>query len=216
MKLKIYILVLPTYFSLANFYPLTSWANYEKYDNIVDKLSENLTQEVRKKPNMTTLNNLRKTFKNSFSLGLTQTFYNFSSNISLSGVHNQGGLSLSLGRNWTPELSTEASYTYFSEVGGSYNLIRLSELTLRGIYQSPNIKNWNIRIGFGLSSRFLNVQGPNPIQVNTPSALVLLGVVSYLGPRVSIGSDITFKTATVDDTIDRNSMDLAFKVNTHF
>ncbi|MCJ8277455.1 MAG: hypothetical protein MJK18_11490, partial [Bdellovibrionales bacterium] len=116
-------------------------------------------------------------------------------------------------KNW----GIEGSYINYGQIEPNSNTIKLREYSVRGLYNPSISTHWNARMGLGVSSRFLNISNPQVSQeYRTPSGLFLFGVESYINSFISFGADLSFKTAMIDDTIDKNSVDLAFKVDAHF
>ena len=194
----------------------TTLADYESYDEIVDKLSKFSTTETHTPKKYVAP--MRTFSKAHLGLGFTQTFYDADAVNLDSRMQNQGGLLIAVGIDLLNEKwAIEGSYINYGKIQPSSNTIKLREFTVRALYKPNMNKSWNARIGLGVSSRFLNVSNS---QINedyrTPSGLFLFGLESYINSSVSFGADLSFKTAMIDDTIDKNSVDLAFKVDTHF
>lgn len=195
---------------------LNVYADYESYDEIVDKLSKYSNTEVTQKPVFTSSS---RTFSTAhLGLGFTQTFYDADASSLNSNMQNQGGLLVTVGVDLLNEQwGVEGSFINFGKLEASNSDIKLKEFTIRGLYKPSVAKNWNMRLGLGVSSRFLDISNS---EINrsykTPSGLFLFGIESYMNSFISVGADLSFKTAMINDTIDKNSIDLAFKVDTHF
>lgn len=195
---------------------LNVYADYESYDEIVDKLSKYSNTEVIKKPVYTSSS---RTFSTAhLGLGFTQTFYDADASNLNSNMQNQGGLLVTVGVDLLNEQwGVEGSFINFGKLETSNSDVKLKEFTIRGLYKPSVAKNWNMRLGLGVSSRFLDVSNSETNRsYKTPSGLFLFGIESYMNSFISVGADLSFKTAMINDTIDKNSVDLAFKVDTHF
>ena len=206
----------------------TLLANFESYDEIVDKLSKyGTTEKIKTK---------KPTFKKDIppmvhmGLGLTQSFFGThgsSSGVPLAdqsptvSIQNQGGVMINLGvdvlnRNW----GLEGSYANFGIQETEDRSLQLREFAIKGVYKPLLSSTWTLRTGVGMSARFLDIISSGQNQINqshkTPSGLFFLALDNYLTPFVSVGADLGLKTALIEDTIDRASVDLTFRVDTHF
>lgn len=197
------------------FAPLT-FADYEGYDEIVDKLSRYQTTEVRK--DISSARTSRSFSRAHIGLGLTQTFFDADAPNLNSGMQNQGGLIINVGVDVLSSLwGVEGSYANFGNRSTDDNQINLREFSLIGLYKPALNKNWNMRMGVGVSSRFLKINNlVASSEYRTPSGIFLFGMDTYLNSFISVGADFKFKTAMIHETIDKNSVDLAFRVDTHF
>ncbi len=206
-------LLLPTLIFLVT---TLAQADYEGYDEIVEKLSKYKNTELQS--NAAYRTEMRTFSRAHIGLGLTQTFYDADASGLNSRMQNQGGLLFNLGVDvFSTAWGLEGSYANFGSLETSNSSLRLREFNLKALYK-PNInKVWNMRMGLGFSSRFLDIS--NSLQsrsFRTPSGVFTFGIDSYLNSFISVGADINFKTAMIEDTIDKNSVDLAFRVDTHF
>ncbi len=194
----------------------TVQADYEGYDEIVEKLSKYNTKDLTS--NAAYRTEMRTFSRAHLGLGLTQTFYDADAPGVSSSMQNQGGLLINLGVDvFSTSWGLEGSYSNFGTLQTSNTSMRLREFNLKALYKPTINKVWNMRMGLGFSSRFLDIA--NTLQnreYRTPSGVFTFGIDSYLNSFISVGADINFKTAMITDTIDKNSVDLAFRVDTHF
>jgi hypothetical protein len=193
-----------------------SFADYESYDEIVDKLSSYKNTELRQ--NQAYRAEIRTFSKAHIGLGLTQSFFDADAVGFNSKIQNQGGLLINVGVDvFNPSWGVEGSYANYGTSNESNSQLKLREFTLKGLYKPSIDKTWSMRIGLGFSSRFLDISNTLAnSKYKTPSGLFLFGIESYINSFVSVGADINFKTAMISETIDKNSVDLAFRVDTHF
>jgi hypothetical protein len=206
----------PVIFLFALFSVSIGLADYESYDEIVSKLS---TYENRSLSDQQVYRREVRTFSRAhIGLGLAQTFFDADAVALNSRMQNQGGLVINVGVDvMSSRWGLEGSYANFGTQNTDSNEIRLREFTLRGLYKPSLNKTWTMRMGVGVSSRFLDVSNPQVEQsFRTPSGLFLFGMDSYISQFISVGADLSFKTAMIADTIDKNSVDLAFRIDTHF
>ena len=192
------------------------FAQYESYDEIVSKLSkyndENLSD------NQAYRGEVRTYSRAHLGLGIAQTFYDADAVAFDSRMQNQGGLLINVGVDVLDEKwGLEGSYSNFGTANTDNTQIKLREFALKGLYKPSINKTWAMRLGFGVSSRFLDLNNSETSEsYRTPSGLFLIGVDSYITKMISVGADLNFKTAMINDTIDKNSVDLSFRVDTHF
>lgn len=193
-----------------------AFSDYENYDDIVNKLSKYSTDDLRE--NQAYRAEIRTYSKVHLGLGLSQTFYDADAVALNSRMQNQGGLMINVGvdilnHNW----GLEGSYSNFGTANTDDTQIRLREFAIKGLYKPSINKTWSMRMGMGVSSRFLDISNAATNEsYKTPSGLFLFGVDSYISQLISVGADLSFKTAMINDTIDKNSVDLSFRVDTHF
>ena len=195
---------------------LPTFAQYESYDEIVDKLSKYNDKELT--DNQAYRGEIRTYSRVHAGLGVAQTFYDADAVGFDSRMQNQGGLIINLGVDvLNPQWGLEGSYANYGTSNSNETDIKLREFTLKGLYKPSINKTWTMRLGMGFSSRFLDVNNSQTSETyRTPSGLFLFGVDSYISSLISVGADLSFKTAMIDDTIDKNSVDLSFRIDTHF
>ena len=193
-----------------------SAADYENYDEIVNKLSRYTSEELRE--SSPTGLEVRSFSRAHIGMGFSQTFFDADAPALNSSLQNQGGLLINVGVDlFSPRWGLEGSYSNFGTQNTSNSTIQLREFAIKGLYKPALNASWNMRLGLGMSSRFLDVENAQTaVNYRTPSGLFLFGIDSYINSFISVGADINFKTAMINDTIDRNSVDLAFRVDTHF
>lgn len=192
------------------------FSNYEGYDEIVTKLSKYETKDSRK--NSAYRTDLRTFSRAHLGLGVAQTFYDADAIALDSRMQNQGGLLINIGVDvFSHQWGLEGSYANFGTSSADNAQIKLREFALKGLYKPSLNKSWYMRLGLGVSSRFLDI---NTTLANesykTPSGLFLIGLDSFINSFISVGADLNFKTAMITDTIDNNSIDLTFRLDTHF
>lgn len=208
IKTAIVLLVL-----LAN---LPALADYENYDEIVDKLSKYSDGDLRE--NQAYRTEVRTFSRAHLGLGLVQTIYDADSENLSRSMQNQGGLIVNVGVDvFNQYWGLEGSYANYGNNRTQNATLKLREFAVKGLYKPTLNKTWSMRLGLGFSSRFLDVNSLNGGQsAKTPSSLFLVGVESYISSMVSLGADFSLKTAMISDTIDKNSADFIFRIDTHF
>ena len=132
------------------------------------------------------------------------------------------GIEINLGidlfsKNWR----AEGSFRNFAEEKLSTNLASLKEFDLKLAYQSIPKKSIVFRAGGGLAARYLtfteNVKGTLiRTEYTTPSSLIYLGMGSLISPAISIGAEVAFRSAMIDETADRSSLDASVRIDAKF
>ena len=204
-------------FSIAFLLSLSAYAfdEYEGYDDIVDRL----TSDDDTFYNGYTLYGAQFT-KAHAGIGMSQTFYNSSSAGGDSNGQRHGGMMIALGvdllsRKW----SVEGAFHNFGRSQGDNASFQLKEVALKLLYKPNIVRSWFLRVGGGLSSRFLQVTRYNDQSISkqeTPSMLGTVGVDTYITNGISFGIDLNLKNSLIQDTIDRRSVDVSLRLDTHF
>ena len=192
-------------------------AQFESYDQIVSDLSNfNSTKTSRKKiKKRRSYNSYPKAH---LGIGMGRSFYDSGNELSPSGVEEQGGLVINLGIDLlSREFGIEGSFANFGTSDNENGQQDLREFTLQGIFRPVLTSTWAVKLGLGLSSRFLDISSQGTQQsFRTPSGLFLFGVDRYLSDMVSVGADLSFKSAMISDTVDKSSANLSLRFDTHF
>lgn len=135
----------------------------------------------------------------------------------LKGVEFSFGIDL-LSRYWVAE---GAVRSFQPESLDRNTQISLREFDLRFAYKSDLGPAMKYRLGGGLSSRYLTFKTRIPSEVvrdryTTPSSIIFAGAQLNISDKISIGPDVAYRSALVDDTVDKKSFDANIKLNAHF
>ncbi len=101
---------------------------------------------------------------------------------------------------------------------GRYN-VSLKEFDLKLYYRDRIGPNLGLRFGAGLSARYLRViDGPGQagFVYTTPASVAAIGMEFFVIPGLSVGAEISARTALIAETSDRNSADATLRLDTHF
>lgn len=202
-----------------------SYSNNEEeglsYDTLIRKLSqggETRTQSPQDPLNDVTIH---------LGVGLANSLFTIQHPNGDKTQGAQRGVQVAMGidlfsRNWLAE-------TTFRNYGESqFNNTKLStkEFDLKILYHSKISPVWGFQTGGGLAARYMKVnyskkdEHSKPEIYNqefeTPSTVVQAGLMTYLGQSLSIGADAALRTALIDETIDRSSIDLTIRLDGHF
>jgi hypothetical protein len=135
----------------------------------------------------------------------------------LRGVEFTFGIDL-LSRNW---LAEGAVRSYQPENLNKATQVSLREFDLKLVYNDEMSRNLRYRVGGGLTSRYLTFNRRDADRVlkdryTTPSSVVFVGAQVKLGPKLSIGPDLSYRSSLVDETVDKKSFDANVRLSAHF
>lgn len=196
---------------------------YVSYDKIVDDLQAR-TKKQPASQITTRYSSGKDPFENIWihaGVGFAQT----TQNIDLpngTSIHMAGrGVQATLGIDILgPNLSAEGSVRNFGE----------TEDSPRGISTKTSLKEFDLKVlvktregrlglkaGGGLSARYMTVRsGLDTFDITTPASVLQIGGDFYLSQTVSLGVDVSVRTAMITETFDRGSYDGTLRIDTHF
>jgi hypothetical protein len=135
----------------------------------------------------------------------------------LKGVEFNFGINL-----FTRSLRAEGAFANYAQEELDHNLkADLKEFELRLIYLPVIQENTVLRTGFGLAARYMSVDSYAggrwaPYQASTPTSIFLVGFERKISPLISIGPDLSYRSAIVSDTYDKSAWDASFRLNATF
>ena len=135
----------------------------------------------------------------------------------LKGVEFTLGIDL-LSKYWLAEMSIRS---FQPEDLSPQTQISLREFDLKIIYHDDLSRSMSYRLGAGLSSRYLKFKSRVSEEVvkdryTTPSSILTGGIQVHISKIISIGPDLAYRTALIDDTVDKQSFDANIKLNAQF
>lgn len=197
--------------------------DYMSYEKIVDDLQS----RTKKQPVSQTASHyssVRDPFENVWihaGVGITQTTQNIDlpngASVHLAGRGVQAALGIDI---LGPNLSAEGSVRNFGESEDSPRGIStktsLKEFDLKVLFKTREGR-MGVRAGGGLSARYMTVRtGIETFDITTPASVLQIGGDLYLSQSVSVGLDLSVRTAMISETFDRASYDGTLRVDTHF
>lgn len=190
-----------------------SSSDYEEvsYDDLLNELSAK-KNTLAKKQN-SSLDDVRLHagigYANSFS-NIAAQKQNFNRHVS--------GIQLSLGMDlFSPNWYSEGIFRNYGLTSSGNEELTLREFDLKIGYTNKLESIWNYTISSGLSNRFMSFSDPTrniDVDSTTPSLVVSTGFVAQVHRNLSLGAEVSARTAMVNDTADKNSFDFAFRLNT--
>lgn len=129
------------------------------------------------------------------------------------------GIEAHLGVNlFTRKVRAEGVFRTFAHDELSANAMAdLKEFEL-GLVYTPQLQDrLLLRLGTGITARYLNVQSEGQsIRYTTPASFALLGVERKFTPTMSIGPDLAYRSAMISDTADKTSWNASLRLNATF
>ena len=148
-------------------------------------------------------------------------YANSFSNISTNGQHfsrNATGIQLSVGTDLiSQEWYAEGIFRNYGSNSNGAEDFGLRELEAKIGYTNLLKDVWHYTISSGVSERFLKFSDPTRnIDVNesTPELVISTGIFAQVHRNLSVGAEVSGRTAMVNKTSDQNSFDFAFRLNT--
>lgn len=93
------------------------------------------------------------------------------------------------------------------------------EVDLKVLHRGSLGSKMGFRAGSGLSTRYLRFTDPTQdinISQETPNLILVGGLDSILSDSVNIGAEFSVRSALVDQSMDRNSLDMMVRLETSF
>lgn len=150
-------------------------------------------------------------------LGYISSFANYRANNQNLNRY-QNGLQLSLGIDlFSPNWYSEGVFRNYGVTSQGEESINLKEFDLKVGYKAPIAQMWSYSLASGLSNRFLTItDSSKSIDVNTTTPSLLLSAGVYINPNknLALGLEGSAHSALVNRTVDRDSVDFAFRIIT--
>ncbi len=121
-------------------------------------------------------------------------------------------------RNWMAEGSLRS---FGTEELRKNTEASLKEFDLKVVYNDSLSKKLAYRFATGMAARYMDfkyigAQGPEAKSYSTPSAILSTGLRAKISKAVSLGTDVGYRWALVDDTIDESAIDAGLRLDAHF
>lgn len=131
--------------------------------------------------------------------------------LSQKGIQASFGIDL-FSSNWLAEGTART----FNEAEDNAKRPALQEFELKVIYRDRLSRQVGIRVGGGLSARYLSVKRPDDTYIyTTPTSVATMGLDIFMNDTVSFGFDLSGRSAMVADTPDKNSIDTTLRLDFH-
>ncbi|MNJ98536.1 hypothetical protein D3C87_163030 [compost metagenome] len=197
--------------------PALVWAaqdsSYEEvsYDDLLNELSAK--QKKITKESASSFDDVRL----HAGIGYVNAFTNLATNNKNFNRH-ASGIQLSLGMDlFSPQWYSEGVFrNYGTTTEGSEDL-SIKELDIKIGYTDKLESIWNYTLSAGLSNRFLKFKDSTKgisVDETTPSFVISSGFMAQVHKRLSLGAELSARTAMINKSADKNSVDFAFRLTT--
>jgi hypothetical protein len=156
-------------------------------------------------------------------IGIATSWVSLTSPSGVTGMGLLKGLEFNVGMNlFTRQLRAEGVFRNYAQEDLDSNLnAGLQEFELRLIYLPRLQDNTVLRFGVGLAARYMSIDSQvngqwTNYQASTPSSLFLVGFERKISPAISLGPDVSYRSAVVSDTFDKSAWNASFRLNATF
>jgi hypothetical protein len=184
--------------------------SYSGYQDIVRELASEESTEVRTTVERSEFDHIRF----HVSVGAVTSAVNLTGGAGTPSSANLQGTEAVLGvdlfsKRWVAE---GALRNYGSEIADRFK-VSLQEFDLRVVHQIPVQNRVDLRWGFGMAARYLDLTGAQgSTEYTTPASLLMVGGRFYFNHIVGIVADLAYRSRMVNDTIDRGSVDGSIRI----
>ncbi len=205
--------------------------DFVSYDQIVKELSQATTSSTRSVLPKVTEDPLANVLIHG-GVSFTNSYLSISpSNDSQTVTGFHSGIEATIGidlfsRNWRAEGSVRS----FGSDKIQNHEVSLKEFDLKLVYQDLWANRLYYRLGGGMAARYLKhrqLAGEEvtpsaagdlnqTIEYTTPSSIFFVGLGVDIAKRFSIGAELSYRGALIDETIDKSAFDAAFRIDAHF
>lgn len=188
-------------------------SEYEEvsYDDLLNELSAKKNSLAKKQ------NSSFDDVRLHAGIGYANSFTNISAQKQNFNRH-ASGIQLSLGMDlFSPNWYSEGVFRNYGLTSSGNEELTLREFDLKLGYTNTLESIWKYSISSGLSNRFLKFKDSTKdidVDSTTPSLVVSTGFFAQVHRNLSLGAEVSARTAMVNDTSDKNSFDFAFRLNT--
>jgi hypothetical protein len=135
----------------------------------------------------------------------------------LKGFEANLGIDL-FSRNWLAEGSLRS---FGTEELRRDSYASLKEFDLKVVYQDALTGKMLFRLGGGMAARYLNYKfendkGTQEQKFSTPATLISAGLKAQITSALSIGTELGYRSALVQDTIDDSAIDASLRLDARF
>ncbi|GIL17778.1 MAG: hypothetical protein BroJett040_15290 [Oligoflexia bacterium] len=134
--------------------------------------------------------------------------------------HTYNGFQLSFGIDlFSPDWVAEGAIRNYgnAQTGSEYRTLR--ETDMKVMYRGKTSDRGGYRLGTGLATRYFKVNDPiNNVHISdtTPSALFFGGIDASINRHFGVGIEVGYRSAMVNYTSDKNSVDFMLRMDSFF
>lgn len=155
--------------------------------------------------------------------GIVTTYVRLTSPEGQYGAGLMKGIEAHLGANiFTRQARAELLFRNYAEEPLSSTLAAdLKEFELRLVYLPYVQDKMHLRVAGGFSARYMDVStrtasGTKEHSISTPATALMIGFERKVSPTLSVGPDVTYRSAMVSDTFDKSAWDASINLNATF
>jgi len=155
-------------------------------------------------------------------LAFATSFMDVSSPSGTAGAGLLKGVEVSLGMNlYSEKFRGEAAFTMYGQDGLQNGLkADLHEFEARALYLPSLNDKTTVRLGLGLAARYLDLQdtshGSATYDATTPVSVLIVGFERKIAPSLTLGPDLSYRSALVSDSFDKTAWNASFRLNATF
>lgn len=208
---------------IASFIPLRSWAQYEddsffNYEAIITDLKSSTSTTKLPTPNDPFAD-----IQIHGGVGIVTSLLTVKTPDRVTRSGFQNGFEASLGIDlFSPRWMAEGAIRrYTSSELDRFTTVTLHEFDLRAVYRTSPHRYLRWRFGMGLAGRFLEIKSRigealATNEYSTPSSIVSIGIESSITREFSVGTELSYRSAIIEETSDRSAIDGSIKLGAHF
>ena len=118
---------------------------------------------------------------------------------------------------FSPNWYSEGIFRNYGLTNQGSEELTLRELDLKIGYTNKLESIWSFALSSGISNRFLHFKDSSKnidVDSTTPSFVISTGFFAQVHRNISLGAEVTAHNAIISQTVDKNSFDFAFRINT--
>ncbi len=188
------------------------------FDTIVEDLNQHIKQKTKYNINEESSDPFdRMTIYTSFGLLQTINFFQFDNETK---SRFREGINIGVGVDlFNPNWIAEANIKNYGKSTKPNEVFSLREFDLRLSYRELKANNISYKFVQGLGARYLrfqNLEVQKNYKEQTPIYLLGVSLDSQISKQFSLGFELSGTTALISETVDRNSINLNFKMDNYF
>lgn len=183
------------------------------YDELVNRLSKK-KNSISQSTNSNVLDEIM--IHAGFGLSTSSLSYE------VSGVPAQkqiSGFQLSLGIDlFSPQWVAEGAIRNFGSQETASEVKSFREMDLKIMYKSlVETNSLYFHLGTGITTRYLKISNyGSEVNETTPASVFFIGLDNPLSKFLSVGFDLSYRSGMLNKSIDKSSVDLMLRMDTHF
>lgn len=132
-------------------------------------------------------------------------------------TRSASGIQLALGMElFSPNWYSEGVFKNFGTQNNGDEELSLRDIDLKIGFKSDVQRSYSYNIAAGISNRFMTFSKGLHISAKetTPAMMIASGLQAHIHKNISVGVELSARSSFVNSSADKNSVDLAFRLNT--